>query len=91
MSELKQAYVQLEPKPGNAAAIFGWSECPILSCELQRTPFEVASCSIASQYQAALILDTKLSRTVVLYSGSKPTEEGLINLVVQPSLDTTFF
>ena len=73
---LKQAHAQQEPKPGNAAAIFEWSECLILWCELQRTPFVGASCSIVSHYQAALILDTKLSRTVALYSGFKPTEEG---------------
>ena len=36
---LKQAHAQQEPKPGNAAAIFEWSECPMLWCELQRTPF----------------------------------------------------
>ena len=46
--------------------------------------------TIASQYQAALIWGSKHSRTVVLYSGSMPTEEELTTLVVQPNLDTTF-
>ena len=91
MSVLKQAYVQLEPKPGRAAAIFGWSECPVLLCELQITPFEVASCSTASQYQAASNLDTRHLRIVAPCSGSTLMGEGLTNLKVQPNLDTTFF
>ena len=33
--------MQLELKHGRAADIFGWSECPVLWCELRITPFEV--------------------------------------------------
>ena len=56
---IEAGILQLEPKLGNAVAISGWSKCPVLLCLLKRTPFEGATCSIASQYQAAWSLATK--------------------------------
>ena len=86
---VKQAYVQSERKPGRAVAIFEWSECPVPLCELRIMPFEAASCSTASQHQAALNLDTKHLRTVAPCSGSTLMGEGLTNLEAQPNLHIT--